>query len=227
MGTDLQRREMVERQLVARGITDEAVLRAMAQVPREAFVRADLADVAYRDTPLPIDEGQTVSQPFIVALMASAAQLRGHERVLEVGTGSGYGAAVLSRLAQHVYTVERLQGLARSAATRLQRLGYRNITVLHGDGTLGDPTHAPYDAIVVTAAAPRVPEALVEQLADGGRLVIPVAPELDAQALRRFTREGERLRSEDLGMVQFVPLVGEHGWRPVDGSWELQPPGTH
>ncbi len=162
----------------------------MRRVPRENFVRVELAEHAYRDSPLPIESAQTISQPYIVAYMAECLQLRGGEKVLEIGTGSGYAAAVLAEIAAQVYTVERHQNLAESAAARLARLGYGNVFVRHGDGTLGWPEHAPYDGIVVSAGSPEVPPALREQLAVGGRLVIPVGATLRGQQLLRITRGG-------------------------------------
>src|SRR3990170_2033984 len=166
------RREVVENYIAARGVRSELVLAAMRKVPREAFIPKSLHEFAYQDSPLPIAEGQTISQPYIVALMTEALSLEGGERVLEIGTGSGYAAAVLGEIAGEVYTVERYANLAESAAERLPRPGYANVHVLHGDGTLGWPIHAPYDAIMVAAGGPEVPPSLREQLAIGGRLVI-------------------------------------------------------
>ncbi|MFP3870924.1 MAG: protein-L-isoaspartate(D-aspartate) O-methyltransferase [Syntrophobacteria bacterium] len=207
------REEMVRSQLVARGIRDPAVLEAMRRVPREEFVPATVMGFAYQDSPLPIGESQTISQPYIVALMTEALELEPTDRVLEIGTGSGYGAAVLSRIASEVYTVERYQSLAQTAADCLRRLGYDNVQVVHGDGTLGWPEHAPYDAIVVTAGAPEVPGPLVEQLVLRGRLVIPVGSSPRTQSLVRVRCSGEdEIRREDLGGVRFVPLVGDAGW---------------
>jgi protein-L-isoaspartate(D-aspartate) O-methyltransferase len=207
------REQMVRRHLVARGIRDPDVLGAMRSVPREAFLPPELEEFAYEDAPLPIERGQTISQPYIVALMTAAAQLRPGDRVLEVGTGSGYAAAVLARIARDVYTIERHEDLARVAAERLARLGFGNVSVRHGDGTLGWPEHAPYDAIIVAAGGPNVPEALVEQLAPGGRLVIPVGEGRSVQRLLRVTRTADgRLRQDELGDVRFVPLIGEQGW---------------
>ena len=204
---------MVSEHLVARGIHDKAVLRAMREVPREAFLPPALAGLAYEDGPLPIESGQTISQPYIVAFMIEALELQGTEQVLEIGTGSGYAAAVLSRCAAGVFTVERIAGLAESARSRLQELGFSNVTVQLGDGTLGWPEHAPYDAIVVTAGAPDLPAPLLSQLAVGGRLVIPVGPTQHLQTLVRVRREGEHeFRREELCPVRFVPLIGEQGW---------------
>jgi protein-L-isoaspartate(D-aspartate) O-methyltransferase len=208
-----QRRAMVETQLVARGIRDPAVLEAMRSVPREAFVLPELVERAYDDIPLPIGEGQTISQPYIVAVMAEALQLSPDERVLEIGTGSGYAAAVLSCMVKQVYTVERLEKLATLARHRLQELGYPNVQVLHGNGMLGWPAYAPYDGIVVTASGPRVPEALQAQLGIGGRLVMPIGAHRRWQKLVRVTRTRDTtFRHEDLGAVCFVPLIGAQGW---------------
>ena len=202
---------MVERQLAARGIVDERVLAAMERVPRDAFVPADLAEFAYDDNPLPIAEGQTISQPYIVALMAEAARIGPGDRVLEVGTGSGYAAAVFAELARQVVTIERHAALADGAQAALRRLGYENVEVLTGDGSRGVPERAPYDAILVAAGAPAPPDSLKRQLADGGRLVIPVSIN-SHQELRVVTRRGQTFDTEDLGAVRFVPLMGEEGW---------------
>jgi protein-L-isoaspartate(D-aspartate) O-methyltransferase len=209
----LRRREMVERQIAGRGIHDPAVLHAMEIVPRELFLPPALRVHADEDAPLPIAEGQTISQPYIVALMAQALALTPRDRVLEIGTGSGYGAAVLAEIAREVVTIERRAALAAEAARRLAELGDANVRVVHGDGTRGLPEAAPFDAIVVTAAGPRVPAPLAAQLAPGGRLVIPVGESLRDQKLVRLTREaGGGFRSEALADVRFVPLVGEQGW---------------
>jgi protein-L-isoaspartate(D-aspartate) O-methyltransferase len=206
------RERMVTTQIEARGITDPLVLEAM-RVPRERFVPPALARFAYEDRPLPIGEGQTISQPYIVAVMTRAARLKPGARALEIGTGSGYGAAVLSRIAAEVYTVERIGVLAEEARGRLARLDYTNVHVREGDGTLGWAEHAPYDAIVVTAGGPRVPEALLSQLAAGGRLIMPVGPGSHHQRLIRVTRgDTSEYRYEDLEEVAFVPLIGVEGW---------------
>ena len=207
------RKQMIEYQLAARGLQDRTVLNAVATVPREEFVPTDLVEFAYRDSPLPIAASQTISQPYIVALMTAALQLKPQDRVLEVGTGSGYAAAILAEIASAVYTVERHKILADTARRRLADLDYKNIEILHGDGSLGWPEHAPYDAIVVAAGGPHVPEALKEQLAIGGRLVIPVGATLQTQQLLRVVRLSEReYREEYLGDVRFVPLIGAAGW---------------
>lgn len=207
-----QRREMVERQIRRRGVRSERVLAAMLAVPRHEFVPLDFLDVAYTDKPLPIGEGQTISQPYMVAVMSEALELTGAERVLEVGTGCGYQAAVLSLLAREVYSVETHAPLALGAEERLARLGYANVHVHTDDGTLGLPELSPFDGIVVTAAAPEVPPPLLEQLADGGRLVIPVGA-ADQQELLAVRREGEKTSSHVVNYCRFVPLVGRYGWR--------------
>jgi len=208
-----ERIRMVERDLVARGLHDPAVLTAMREVPRERFVDPGMEDVAYRDSPLPIGERQTISQPFIVALMAETARLQPGDRVLEVGTGSGYAAAVFAHVAAQVYTIERHATLAHGAERRFAELGYANIRVRVGDGSRGWPEHAPYDAIIVAAGAPEPPRALREQLAIGGRLVLPVGDLHLGQRLVRITRTGtDDYAHQDLGGVSFVPLVGEQGW---------------
>jgi protein-L-isoaspartate(D-aspartate) O-methyltransferase len=207
------RERMVATQIEARGITDPLVLDAMRIVPRERFVPASLAKFAYDDGPLPIGHGQTISQPYIVAVMAQAAGLKPGARALEIGTGSGYGAAVLSRIAAEVYTVERVGALAAAARASLAKLGYANVHVLEGDGSLGWADHAPYDAIVVTAGGPRVPRTLLNQLAVGGRLVMPVGPVARHQRLVRVTRtDAHEYAYEDLEEVAFVPLIGAEGW---------------
>ncbi len=212
------RQAMVDRQIAARGVRDRRVLEALGTVPREAFLPERLAEFAYDDTPLPIGEEQTISQPYVVALMAEALELNVGDRVLEIGAGSGYAAAVLSRIAHEVWTIERHESLAREARERMARLGYRNVHVIHGDGTLGWPEHAPYDAIVVAAGGPKVPQALLDQLAPGGRLVIPIGPDPRTQSLVRVRRrpDGTYAR-EDLGGVRFVPLIGAQGWREEGG----------
>lgn len=207
-----QRREMVDQQLRRRGLRDERVLQAMLAVPREEFVPAPLRESAYDDCALPIGQGQTISQPFTVAFMIEALQLGGDERVLEIGTGSGYAAAVLSLVAGEVYTIERIPELATAAAERLARLGYHNVHVKIGDGTLGLPEAAPFDGIIVTAGAPELPAPYREQLAPGGRVVIPIGDSPRSQLMYRYTRQNGTLTSECLGGFAFVPLVGRHGW---------------
>jgi protein-L-isoaspartate(D-aspartate) O-methyltransferase len=210
---EYKRDVMIREHLRGRGIRDQAVIEAMREVPREAFIDADLAGLAYEDHPLSIAGGQTISQPYIVAYMTEALELSKTDRVLEIGTGSGYAAAVLSRIVTTVYSVERLGSLAQSARERLERLGYTNIIIHEGDGTLGWTEHAPYDAIVVTAGAPHVPQPLLEQLAPGGRLVIPVGTYYDVQMLVRVRRVGGNdYRTEELCAVRFVPLIGAAGW---------------
>jgi protein-L-isoaspartate(D-aspartate) O-methyltransferase len=210
---------MVEQHIAARGVRSVAVLEAMRNVPREAFLPANLREFAYEDSPLPIAEGQTISQPYIVAYMIEALALEGGERVLEIGAGWGYAAAVLSEIAGEVYTVERIGQLAEKAASLLADLGYDNVHVLHGDGTLGWKEHAPYDAIIVAAGGPDVPDSLKQQLKIGGRLVIPVGTDPRTQELVRVTRlSDEKFKSEDIADVRFVPLVGEEGWAPTPGE---------
>lgn len=205
------RRRMVERQLKTRHIGDARVLAAMGEVPRERFVPEGVRHCAYDDGPLPIGEGQTISQPYIVALMIEAAGIEPGERVLEVGAGSGYAAAVMSRIAGRVFTIERYETLADGATRRLAALGYANVDVILGDGSLGLPEEAPFDAILVAAGGDRVPEALKRQLAIGGRLIVPVGG-ASLQTLMRVTRIGqEDWTEDDLGRVRFVPLIGEQG----------------
>lgn len=218
-----RRDNMVERQILARGVRSPLVLEAMRAVPREAFLPPEMAEFAYEDSPLPIAEGQTISQPYIVALMVDALGLEGGEKVLEIGTGSGYAAAVLAHIAKDVYTVERIGQLAEKGAAKLAGLGYANVHVLHADGTRGWADHAPYDAIVVAAGGPEVPESLKAQLRIGGRLVIPVGVDRQVQELVRVTRVSElSYRTEDLADVRFVPLVGEEGWTP-EGAAKAPP----
>jgi protein-L-isoaspartate(D-aspartate) O-methyltransferase len=204
---------MVDRQIAARGVRSELVLAAMRKVPREKFLPEGMVEFAYDDSPLPIAAGQTISQPYIVAFMTEALALTGGEKVLEIGAGCGYAAAVLAEIADQVYTVERLETLARTAGSTLERLGYHNVHVKHGDGTLGWPEHAPFDAIIVSAGGPDVPQSLKDQLAIGGRLVIPVGCDQRTQELIRITRVSEeKFVSEDIADVRFVPLIGAQGW---------------
>jgi protein-L-isoaspartate(D-aspartate) O-methyltransferase len=215
MESDLQRARtrMVTDHLTLRGIAEPHILAAFRSVPREKFVAPELAEFAYEDTPLAIPEGQTISQPYVVALTIQALRLRGDEHVLEIGTGSGYAAALLSRLARQVYTVERVESLAVSARARLVRLGYDNVECTCADGSLGWKEHAPYDAIAVAAGGPKVPPALLSQLAIGGRLVIPVGPKPSAQVLMCITRISKtEYQEENLGEVRFVRLIGEQAW---------------
>jgi protein-L-isoaspartate(D-aspartate) O-methyltransferase len=206
------RQEMVETQIRKRHITDNRVLECLERVPRHEFVPAEFRERAYEDAPLPIGEGQTISQPYIVAAMTAALHLQGHERVLEIGTGFGYQAAVLACLAREVFTVEFRAELATEAAGRLARLGYKNVHVHCADGTLGLREFAPYDAILVAAAAPSVPMPLLAQLAEGGRLVVPVGG-VENQDLRLIERGHDTFRTTMLEPCRFVPLVGAHGWK--------------
>ena len=213
MDFDAARRWMVDQQLTARGITDPRVAAAFRKVPRHLFVPPDLEESAYEDRPLPIGSAQTISQPYMVALMTSQLRLQGHERVLEIGTGSGYQTAILAELALEVYSVERIPDLLIAAEERLSRLGYLNVHLTTSNGSLGWPGHAPYDAVIVTAAAPDVPHALLDQLADGGRMAIPVGS-AGEQMLHRITKQGARLHREQIASCVFVPLIGAEGWPP-------------
>lgn len=202
---------MVEQQLRNRGIKDPRVLSAMERVPRHCFLPHPDDPGAYNDYPLPIGDGQTISQPYMVALMTEALRLTGDERVLEIGTGSGYQAAVLAELSDEVYSIERFPNLGERASEVLAELGYHGVTVLVGDGSLGYPEKAPYDRVIVTAACPKIAEPWVEQLADGGILVAPLGDRW-GQTLTRVTKRGDKLEHQNLGGCVFVPLVGEHGW---------------
>jgi len=208
----LARVKMVKTQLIPRGIKDPRVLKAMEEVRRDLFVEEALVGEAYNDHPLPIGQNQTISQPFIVALMTEALALKGDEKVLEIGTGSGYQTAILANLADRVYTVERIRPLMVKARTLLADLNYHNILFKAFDGTLGWDEYAPYDAIIVTAGAPNVPQPLLDQLAEGGRLVIPIGNKL-SQELIKVTRKKGSYVQEDLGGCRFVDLVGIHGWK--------------
>lgn len=213
MDYEERRRRMVRNQIEARGVTDERVLEAMRTVPREQFVPEDMRSRAFTDGPLPIGAGQTISQPYIVALMAAALELEPGDRVLEIGTGSGYAAAILGEIADEVFTIERHADLADQARAVLADLGCDNVHVRHGDGTLGWQEEAPFDAIVSAAAGPSVPDSLESQLAVGGRLVMPVGDKIMHQSLVRVRRTPDgTYESEDLGAVRFVPLIGEEGF---------------
>lgn len=209
---DVARERMVEEQLLERNIRNPRVLEAMRTVPRHSFVPSDQRSLAYVDSPLPIGSGQTISQPYIVALMTQLLELQGNEKVLEVGTGSGYQAAVLAYLAAEVYTIERHADLGRYAARILEDLGYKNVHVVIGDGSRGLPEYAQFDAILVTAAAPQVPRPLLQQLANGGRLVIPVGARGN-QTLERWFRNDDEYVNDMITAVAFVPLLGEFGWQ--------------
>jgi len=206
------RERMVETQIKARGIKDERVIQAMLKVPRHLFVPPSLRDQAYGDFPLPIGEGQTISQPYIVALMTEALELKGNERVLEIGTGSGYQTAILAELALWVYTIERYANLQEKAKAILLELGYKNISFKVGDGTLGWKEAAPFEAIIVTAAAPEIPPPLIEQLAEGGKIVIPVGDEF-SQMLIKGVKRGGTLHTKTLEPVRFVKLIGAYGFK--------------
>jgi protein-L-isoaspartate(D-aspartate) O-methyltransferase len=208
------REEMVERPVAARGITDQSLLDAMRSVPRELFVPEHLIEFAYEDGPLPIEADQTISQPYIVALMIEAAEVKPGDKVLEIGAGSGYAAAVMGRIAGEVLALERHHELAELAGKRLEWLGYTNVDILEGDGTNGLPEEAPFDAIIAAASGSHVPETLVGQLSVGGRLVMPIGKPHSVQSLVKVTRVSEEeYEQEDLGPVRFVPLIGDHAWR--------------
>jgi protein-L-isoaspartate(D-aspartate) O-methyltransferase len=212
-----QRASMVERQLHRRGISDERVLAAMAKVPREHFVPEDVRRSAYNDSALPIGHEQTISQPWVVAAICQALHLGGGENVLEIGTGSGYSAAVLAQLAGHVVSVERVPELGDWARTRLDELGIHNVQVIVGDGSRGYPEGAPYDAIAVHAASPEAPHSMLSELARDGRLVVPIATG-SADLLTAFIRENGNLRQETIGPCRFVPLIGAEGFRPPESN---------
>ncbi|MGH9498320.1 MAG: protein-L-isoaspartate(D-aspartate) O-methyltransferase [Terriglobales bacterium] len=212
------RQKMVNAQLRARGIRDQRVLAAMGKVPRHLFVDEEYRDSAYEDHPVPIGAGQTVSQPYIVAFMLEVLSLDGSERVLEIGTGSGYLTALLAELARQVYSVERIGSLSQAAESALQRLGYTNVSLKVGDGSTGWADHAPFDAIVVSAAAPEVPKALLEQLREAGRMIIPVGP-AEAQELKLVRKERGRAVVTNLEACRFVPLIGQEGYRE---GWQPQ-----
>lgn len=211
MTFDEQRAEMVETQLKARGLTDERLMAAFRKVPRHLFVPAEFRREAYADHPLPIESGQTISQPYIVGLMTDCLRLRGHERVLEIGAGTGYQTAILAEMALDIFSVERLPELMQAVAKRLEGLGYLNVHLSVGNGTLGWTEHAPYDAVLVSAAAPKIPEPLIAQLAEGGRMVLPIgAPQ--AQMLTLVEKHRGVLHQQEIASCAFVPLIGQHGW---------------
>jgi protein-L-isoaspartate(D-aspartate) O-methyltransferase len=208
-----ERDAMIERQIEARGIHEPTILEAFRSVPREEFLSKDYADLAYGDHPLPIEAGQTISQPYIVALMIQAAEMKAGDTVLEVGAGSGYAAAIMSRIAGRVTAVERQPDLVKVAQERMQRLGFDNVRIVQGDGTRGWEPEAPYDAILAAASGSHIPPAWIDQLADGGRIVMPVGEPTFIQKLIKVTRgPAGKLITEDLGGVRFVPLIGEEGW---------------
>jgi len=208
----LARERMVKNQLASRNIADERVLQVMGKIPRNLFISEALAGEAYNDHPVPIGEKQTISQPYIVALMTEALELQGKENTLEIGTGSGYQTAILAELSSRVYTIERIKSLLVGARKLLAQLGYSNILFKAFDGTLGWKEYAPFDAIMVTAGAPSLPEPLIDQLADNGRMVIPVGDRY-TQELIKVTKKGENLEQESLGGCRFVNLIGIHGWK--------------
>ncbi len=208
---DFDREDMVKNQIINRGVHSPQVLQALRDIPRHCFVPAEYQHLAYHDGPLPIGYGQTISQPYIVALMTELLDLHGKEKVLEIGTGSGYQAAILSQLAQQVHTIERHEGLARLAGKIIRQLGIQNVQVHVGDGSLGLAEFAPFEAILVTAAAPKTPQALLDQLSDRGRLVIPVGGR-GGQYLERWQRKGDNFSKENIIPVAFVPLIGKQGW---------------
>ncbi|MBI5143834.1 MAG: protein-L-isoaspartate(D-aspartate) O-methyltransferase [Candidatus Omnitrophica bacterium] len=211
MNFDEMRRRMIEEQLIPRGISDKRILEAFGKVPRHEFIPEEFWESAYNDYPLPIGENQTISQPYMVALMTECLNLKGGERVLEIGTGSGYQMAILAEIAKEVYSVERFQGLADNAKKVLERLGYANCRIKSGDGTLGWEEYASYDAIIVTAGAPGIPESLMRQLKDGGRLVIPIGGGF-SQALTIVEKKGRSITTREVCGCVFVPLVGKEGW---------------
>lgn len=209
-----QREAMVDRQLRRRGITDRHILDAFLEVPREAFVSPEYAELAYGDHPLPIEAGQTISQPYIVALMIQAAEIGLRDKVLEVGAGSGYAAAIISRIAGQVFAIERQHELVEVARERIGRLGYDNIEILEGDGTKGCPDHAPFDAILAAASGSHVPNALLDQIAEDAHIIMPLGSPGWAQELVKVTKRPDgAVERENLGGVRFVPLIGEEGWK--------------
>ena len=208
----LARERMVRNQLIPRGITDKRVLKAMGKIQRHLFMDEALVGEAYNDHPLPIGHKQTISQPYIVALMTQALELTGNEKTLEIGTGSGYQTAVLAELSSRVYTIERIRALMERARHMLQELGYTNVLFKSYDGTLGWEEYSPYDAIIITAGAPAVPEPLLEQLAEGGRMIVPVGDKF-SQELIKITRRKDSYDKKSLGGCRFVDLIGAHGWK--------------
>lgn len=209
------RHSMVKEQLVERGITDPRVIHAMSTVPRHLFIPEEFREHAYADGPLPIGANQTISQPYIVGLMSQLLNLHGDEIVLEIGTGSGYQAAILGKLARQVYSIERHEFLSEQATQVLHELGYENIVIMTGDGSRGLLAHSPFDGILIAAATPEVPQIILDQLAEGGRLIVPTGgPE--GQILERWTRHGHRYKREEIIPVAFVPLRGKHGWHEED-----------
>ncbi len=222
MDFEQERRQMVREHIHARGVRDVRVLESMSAVPREKFVPVPMQAQAYEDRPLPIGHEQTISQPYIVAFMVEALQLKAGDRVLEVGAGCGYAAAVMAEIASDVYTIERLEPLAVTAANNLLDAGYKNVHVRHGDGTLGWQDAGPFAAILVSAGGPKIPDSLLRQLQIGGRLVIPIGASRIAQELVRITRRAEdEFDREDLADVRFVPLIGSEGWE--GGEVEAEP----
>ena len=213
-----RRLRMIETQIVSRGIRDRDVVAAIRSVPRHLFVPSDLEDEAYTDQALPVGFGQTISQPFMVALMTELLEVDVRSRVLEIGTGTGYQTAILAEMCEHVYSVERVPGLVSGAQEVLRRLGYNNVTIVVGDGSLGLPDEAPFDGIVVAAAAPEAPPPLLDQLANGARLVVPIGPAGRDQILTAITRRGDTFESERSTPCRFVPLLGEHGFRFTSGE---------
>jgi len=208
---NLSRERMVKNQLIARGIKDERVLQVMGKIPRHLFIEDALYGEAYNDHPVPIGEKQTISQPYIVALMTEALELKGNENTLEIGTGSGYQTAILAELSSRVYTIERIKSLLRNARKLLSQLRYDNILFKAFDGTLGWKEYAPFDAIIVTAGAPHLAKPLIDQLADNGRMIIPVGDRY-SQELIKIIRKGKDLKQKSLGGCRFVNLIGAHGW---------------
>lgn len=209
---DLMRNAMVDEQLIPRGIIDKKILDAFRKVPRHEFVSKDLWQGAYNDYPLPIDESQTISQPYMVALMTQSLGLKGSEKVLEIGTGSGYQTAILAEIVREVYSVERFKILADKAAATLEKIGYKNIRIKVGDGTLGWEDFAPYDGMIVTAGAPAIPHSLVRQLKDRGKMVIPIGSGGLGQVLTLVERVGNDIRTSEICGCMFVPLIGKEGW---------------